>query len=119
MAGRFDGLTDMQWEILEPLMPKNPDKRGKGKPHTPWRKVCNTIFWIMITGSRWVDLPIGEKWASRSASHRWLGVWQANGTLEKILSALREAAFLEGLIDWDRMATDGFFFRRQRRRRIS
>nr|WP_316358638.1 hypothetical protein [Candidatus Neptunochlamydia sp. REUL1] len=63
----------------------------------------------MITGSRWVDLPIGEKWASSSASHRWLGVWQANGTLEKILSALREAAFLEGLIDWDRMATDGFF----------
>ncbi len=36
-------------------------------------------------------------------------MWQANGTLEKTLSALREAAFLEGLIDWDRMATDGFF----------
>ncbi len=35
MAGRFDGLTDMQWEILEPLMPKNPHKRRKGKPHTP------------------------------------------------------------------------------------
>ncbi|NRA91010.1 MAG: transposase [Simkaniaceae bacterium] len=52
MAGRFDGLTDMQWEILEPLIPKKRDKRGKGKPHTPCRKVCNTIFWIMITGSR-------------------------------------------------------------------
>ena len=58
MAGRFNGLTDIQWEILQPLMPKEPSKRPKGKPHTPWRKVCNTIFWIMITGSRWVDLPI-------------------------------------------------------------
>ena len=112
MVGRFNGLTDVQWEILEPLMPKAPLKRPKGKPHTPWRKVCNTIFWIMITGSRWVDLPIGEKWASRFAAHRWLGIWQADGVLEKILSALREVAFLEGLIDWDRMATDGFFFRR-------
>ena len=109
MAGRFDGLTDTQWEILEPLLPVEPSKRPKGKPHTPWRKVCNTIFWVLITGSRWVDLPRGEQWASRSASHRWLGIWQEDGTLEQILSALREMAFLEGLIDWDRMAADIFF----------
>lgn len=112
MAGRFNGLTDAQWEILEPLMPPEPPKRTKGKPHSPWRKVCNTIFWIMITGSRWADLPIGEQWASRSASHRWLGVWQTDGTLDRVLSALREMAFLEGLIDWDRLAADGFFFSR-------
>lgn len=83
MAGRFDGLTDMQWEILEPLMLQNPDKRVKGEPHTTCRNVCNTIFLIMITGSRWVDLPLGKKWASCSPSNGWLGVWQANGTLEK------------------------------------
>ena len=97
MAGRFDGLSDEQWEILEPLMPEEPPRRLKGKLHTPWIKVCNSIFWVMITGARWVDLPTGEKWASKSAAHRWLGVWQENGTLEKILSTLRELAFSEGL----------------------
>ena len=110
MAGKFNGLTDAQWEILEPLTPRDPTKRGRGKSHTPWRKVCNSIFWVTITGSRWIDLPIGEQWASRAAAHRWLGIWEANGTLEKILTSLREIAFLEGLIDWDRMAADGFFF---------
>ena len=49
MAKRFDGLTDIQWKILEPLIPKNPDKRGKVKPHTLFKKVRITIFWIMIT----------------------------------------------------------------------
>jgi transposase len=116
MAGRFHGLTDGQWKILSVLMPKEPGKRTKGKPHTPWRKVCDTIFWLLITGARWADLPIGEKWASRSAAHRWLGLWQIDGTLENILSALRAIAVLEKRIDWDRLAVDGFFFCRQRRR---
>lgn len=111
MAGRFDGVTDAEREILEPLMPKEPPKRLKGKLHTPWRKVCNSIFWIMIEGSRWADLPNEAKWTSRSAAHRWLRLWQADRTLEKILSSLREIAFLEGLIDWDRISNDGFFSR--------
>ena len=59
MSGRFDGLTDIQWRLLEPLLPKDPLKRGKGKHHTPWRNICNSLFWILITGSRWCDLPEG------------------------------------------------------------
>lgn len=112
MPGKFEGLTNAQWDILEPLLPPDPVKRKKGKPHTPWRKICNTIFWVLITGSRWADVPSGEQWGSRSASHRWLGVWQTDGTLDRIMDSIREIAFLEGLIDWDRLATDGFFFRR-------
>lgn len=115
MAGRFEGLTDMQWEVLEEFMPAK--KVSVGKPHTPWRKVCNTIFWVLITGGRWIDVPIGPLWGSKSAAHRWLGVWQEDGTLDKILTALLEIADLEGKLDWDRLAADGFFFSGQRRRR--
>ena len=111
MTGKFEGLTDVQWDLLKPLMPPDPPKRGKGKPHTPWRKICNTIFWVIITGARWADVPIGQQWGSRSASHHWLGVWQADGTLDKLLKSIREMAFLGGLIDWNRLAADGFFFR--------
>jgi transposase len=110
--GRFEGLNDEQWSIIEGLMPETPEKRGKGYPHVPWRKVCNSIFWILITGSRWCDIPRGEQWASKSSAHRWLGAWQEDGTLDRILSSLQEIAFLEGLIDWDRLAADGFFFSR-------
>jgi hypothetical protein len=32
IPGRFEGLIDAQWQILEPLLPKAPEKRGKGYP---------------------------------------------------------------------------------------
>nr|NGY95963.1 hypothetical protein [Neochlamydia sp. AcF84] len=73
MPGRFEGFTDTQWRILQPLLSQNPPKNLKGKPHTPWRKIYNSLFWILITGSRWCDLPKGPNWGSRSAAHRWLG----------------------------------------------
>ena len=115
--GRFEGLNDDQWFIIKDLVPEDPEKRKRGYPHAPWRKVCNSIFWILITGSRWCDMPVGAQWASKSSAHRWLGIWQEDGTLEKILIALREIALLEGFINWDRLATDGFFFGREGRRR--
>ena len=115
MVGRFNGLTDAQWEILQPLLPKEPEKRGKGYPHAPWRQVCNTIFWVLISGSRWCDVPKGEQWSSRPSAHRWLGRWQKDGTLDKMLQALLETAELAGLLDWKRLATDGFFFCREGR----
>jgi transposase len=107
MAGRFEGLTDIQWEVLEAFMPK--EEVSVGKPHTPWRKVCNTILWILISGGRWIDVPIGQQGGSKSASHRGLGIWQEEGTLNKILSSLLEIAELEGRLDWDRLSADGFF----------
>ena len=117
MAGRFEGLTDVQWQVIEPLLPKEPERRGKGYPHAPWRHVCNAILWVMITGSRWYDVPKGEKWGSRPSAHRWLGRWQRDGTLDTVLQALLETAELAGLLNWERVAGDGFFFERQGGRR--
>ena len=110
--GRFEGVSDTQWEVIKGLVPQEPEARGRGYPHAPWRNVCNSIFWVLITGARWCDIPKGPQWASKSSAHRWLGIWQEDGTLDRILTSLRSIAFLEGLIDWDRLATDGFFFRR-------
>ena len=112
--GRFNGLTDAQWKVIELQLPKEPEKRGKGYPHAPLRLICNTILWVLITGSRWCDVPRGEQWGSASSAHRWLGRWQADGTLDKILTALIETANLSGLLNWERLAGDGFFSQRER-----
>lgn len=29
MSGRFEGLTDAQWMLLEPLLPKDPPGKAK------------------------------------------------------------------------------------------
>ena len=110
---RFNGLTDNQWKLIEGFFPE-PEKRDKGKPHTPWRAVVNTILWILTTGSRWCDVPIGTQWASRSASHRWLGYWKETGLLERLLVGLQEMAHVAKMIDWERLSIDGFFFGRKR-----
>jgi hypothetical protein len=39
MAGRFEGLSDLEWKLFEDIFPTEPDKRGKGMPHTPFRYV--------------------------------------------------------------------------------
>jgi transposase len=113
----FDGLTEAQMRLLEPFLPKDPEKRKKGYPHAPWKSICNTIFWILITGSRWCDVPKGSQWGSKSASHRWLGKWQQDGTLDRMLQALLNTAELSDMLNWKRLAADGFFFSGKRGRR--
>lgn len=117
MPGRFKGLSDEQWFVLEKLLPPAPEKRGKGMPPAPFRCVLNSIFHILITGSRWCDLPEDrEVFAHRSSSHRWLVRWSEDGTFEKISVGMRALADLNGQIDWSRSSVDGAFSLRERRR---
>ena len=59
MAGRFEGLSDLEWRLFVDIMPPEPTKRGRGMPHTPFRKVVNTLLYLLITGCRWCDTPRG------------------------------------------------------------
>jgi transposase len=59
MAGTFEGLSDLEWKLFADLLPSEPTKRGRGMPHTPFRKVVNTLLYVLITGCRWCDLPRG------------------------------------------------------------
>ena len=107
--GQFTGLTDTQWELLERLIPVRQFVRGRGHPPANPRYVFNSICWILMTGARWCDLPKGPQWGSKTASHRWLGVWLETGVLEKLLTALQEIAAVAKMIDFERLAVDGFF----------
>ncbi len=109
MAGKFIGLTDAQWAVIAPLLPEQPEKQGKGRPHARFRDILNTILWILITGARWVDVPTGMGFGARSTSHRWLGTWESDGTWAKIKARLIGQAHELGLVDWTRSSADGSF----------
>ena len=49
MAGRFQGLSDLEWKLFEDIFPEEPSKRGSCMPHTPYRYVLNTMLYILIT----------------------------------------------------------------------
>jgi transposase len=117
MSGKFEGLTDEQWKVLEPLFPRINKKRGCAHKHVPWRNVLNATLWVLITGARWCDIPAKENFGSKSSSHRWLGRWQEDGTWDRVLEEMLKNADLKSMLSLERLAADGFFFSRQRRRR--
>ncbi len=86
-----------------------PQNRGRGRPKANIRTVLDSIFFILITGCRWCDLPIGPEWAERTTAHRKLGKWKKNGTIDKIKASILGIAQLEGMIDWKAASIDGSF----------
>lgn len=80
-------LTDHQWSILEPLIPK-PKVRadGRGRPWKPARLVLDGILWILKTGAPWRYLP--EYYPSYKTCHRRFQQWVNDGTIHRILTTL-------------------------------
>ena len=109
MAGRFEGLSDAGWSMFEEVFPEK-KRKGPGMPASHPSKVLNSMLYILISGSRWCDLPKGVQWASRSSAHRWLKRWQADGTLDKLKALILGRAQNKGLINWSSGAVDGSFF---------
>src|SRR5437660_2284025 len=109
MAGRFEGVSDLEWRLFEDVFPPTPPKRGRGMPHAPFRQILNTLLYILITGCRWCDVPRGPQWASKSATHRWLQRWQAEGTLAAMQARILGIAEERGMIHWEYGAVDGAF----------
>ena len=117
MAGRFEGLSDLEWRLFEDVLPAAPMKRSRGMPHVPFRKIVNTLLDVSITGCRWCDVPRGPQGASKSATHRWLQRWQADGTLGARQARILGIAQEQGMIRWEYGAVDGAFSPWERWRR--
>src|SRR5215471_11992105 len=100
MAGRFAGVSDLEWRLFEDVFPPAPPKRGRGIPHAPFRKILNTLLYVLITGCRWCDVPCGPQWASKSATHRWVQQWQAEGTLAAMQARILGIAEARGMMHW-------------------
>jgi transposase len=80
-------LTDEQWQVLRPLLPKR--KMGKaGRPRTvPQRDVIDAIFYILRSGCPWRSLPHDfPPWGTVSSQfYRW----RKSGLWERIHDTLR------------------------------
>src|SRR5262245_56687516 len=53
------------------------------------------------------EFPRGPQWASKSATHRWLQRWQAEGTLAAMQARPLGVAEARGRIHWEYGAVDG------------
>ena len=77
-------LTDDEWGHIEPLIP--PAKRGGGKRRVDMRAVVNAVMYVLSTGCQWRYIP--KDLPPRSTAHHYFGLWNYDGTLDRIHYAL-------------------------------
>jgi transposase len=93
---RFD-LTDAQWAVVEPLLPR-PKKAGR-PPKWSKRQLIDGIRWRVRTGAPWRDVPdCYGHWCTVYGLYRR---WQRAGVWARILAGLQGRADALGLITWD------------------
>ena len=108
MKERQKLLTDEQWDLIEPLLPKPKPRRDKrGRPPAPNRACFEGILWILQTGAAWRFLP--DEYPSPSTGWRRLQGWQEEGVWLEAWRALLGALDAEGLLQWDEAFLDGSF----------
>jgi putative transposase len=78
-------LTDMQWTILEPLVPAS--KHGGRPREVNMREVINTILYLNRTGCQWDMLP--HDLLPKSTVYEYFSRWRDDGTWTKFVDALR------------------------------
>ena len=101
-------LTDAQWSILAPLLPKERIRRdGRGRPWRDPRDVLNGILWVLRTGAPWQDLP--SRYPSRATCHRRFQSWCRDGVMQRIRVALLDDLEQRGKLDLEESFVDGSF----------
>jgi len=93
--------------MLAPCIPEF--KYTFGRPRPMPRKILNTILYVLITGCRWCDVPVGAQWGKRSTSHQYLGIWSRDGVFKRLRRNILEIAELHEMINWERGSVDGPF----------
>jgi transposase len=101
-------LTDVQWELLKPLVePGTPQKR-RGRPWRDTRQVLEGVLWILRTGAQWSELP-RHKFPPYQTCHRRFQQWVRVGTLVKVLHRLAEDLLARGQLDLAETFIDASF----------
>jgi transposase len=84
-------LTDLQWAVLDALIPEPPRRKdGRGRHWRSRRSVLNGILWVLRADAPWADLP--ERYPSYQTCHRRFQQWVRSGIMRGVLEALAEFA---------------------------
>lgn len=98
-------ITDEQWAVIEPLIPKQkPGPRWK-RQHD--RQTLNGILFVLRTGRTYADVP--RTYGSPAICWRRFRHWAADGTWEQIWRVLLSQLDAQGKLEWTQAFLDGSF----------
>jgi transposase len=99
-------LSDEQYELIKPLLPK---PGGVGRPWANHRQVMNGLFWKLSSGASWRDIP--ERYGPWQTIYERYTAWRADGTWERIVQALQVKLDATGQINWTQWNIDSTLIR--------
>src|SRR5215468_9986871 len=81
-------LTDEQWTLIEPLLPRASRRRRPGRPRrTALREIANALFYHAREGCTWRALP--HDFPPWKTVYNYFQAWRDDGTWAQIQGALR------------------------------
>ncbi|MGW6526498.1 IS5 family transposase [Streptomyces sp. NPDC054962] len=87
-------LTDQEWELLAPLIPR----AATGRPRVEDRQAVNGMVYNIRTGISWRDLP--ERYGSWQTVHNRFRRYALDGVFTRALQQIQARADAAGRIDW-------------------
>ena len=81
----YHKITDEQWKIIEPHLPK---PKSTGRPGINPRTAFNAIFWMLDSGAKWRYMP--KEFGNWNSIYHIFRKWIDWGVFEKILQSLVE-----------------------------
>ena len=99
-------ITDELWEVIEPLLPPEPDKAKGGRPRIPNRDVLRGILFVLSTGLPWEYLPPEMGCGSGMTCWRRLKEWHDAGVWQQLHQVLLDRLGFADRIDWSRASLD-------------
>ena len=99
-------LSDKQWDILQPLLPRQDFSKG-GKPRSDDKKTVEGILWILTTGAQWSELP--AKYGSPVTCWRRFTQWKKQGVWRNIWQKLLVMLDKQEKLTWEVAYLDGTF----------
>jgi len=97
-------VSEQQWAFIRPLLP--PPART-GRPRAIDRRTLEGILYILVTGSRWQDLP--REYGAPTTVWRLLKRWGEMGIWEHIWRAALAHLDQAGQLDWSMAFLDGSY----------
>jgi transposase len=85
--GYTSDVSDKEWEIIEPLLPK---KKRTRPPEWTKREILNGIFYQLKNGCNWADLP--KDLLPYSTAYWYYKEWREVGVLDFISNELHAQA---------------------------
>jgi transposase len=110
MSTKRHELSDRQWAILEPHLPKNAAKGGR--PWNDHRQVINGILWKLNTGAQWRDVP--ERYGKDKTIYDRYNRWRATGLWDRLMKVLLGELRKRAMLDIDAFHVDATYIRASR-----